>query len=56
MTALAITADITTDIDVTTLEIERAERELASLLDRSRRLHHAHIEHDPRSCLVCFGA
>ncbi|WP_460853603.1 hypothetical protein [Nocardioides montaniterrae] len=49
-------AAITPELDATTLEIERAERELASLLERSQRLHYAHMEHNPKTCLVCFSA
>lgn len=52
MTALATTPEP----DATAVEIERGEREFASLLERSQRLHWAHIEHNPKTCLVCFGA
>lgn len=37
-------------------EVEQSERQLAVLLQHSSRLHEAHIAHDARSCLVCFGA
>lgn len=53
MSALAVIAP---EPDATALEIERAERELANLLSRSRRLHASRIAHDSKSCLVCFGA
>jgi hypothetical protein len=36
------------------LEIAASERALDELLGRADRLHASHIQHDPRSCLVCF--
>lgn len=45
---------ISADLEETILEIAASERALDDLLDRADRLHASHIQHDPRSCLVCF--
>ncbi|MFD1249580.1 hypothetical protein ACFQ3F_17395 [Nocardioides ginsengisoli] len=37
------------------IEIAESERSLDDVLVRAQRLHEANIQHDPRSCLVCFG-
>jgi hypothetical protein len=44
------------ELKETILEVAESERALDELIDRSARLHRSHIEHDPHSCLVCFGA
>ncbi len=38
------------------VEIAASERALDDLLHRADRLHASNIQHDPRSCLVCFSA
>ncbi len=45
---------ISADLEQTILEIAASERALDDLLGRADRLHASHIQHDPRSCLVCF--
>jgi hypothetical protein len=37
------------------IEIAASERSLDDVLLRANRLHESNIQHDPRSCLVCFG-
>lgn len=37
------------------LEIAASERALDDVLTRASRLHESNIQHDPGSCLVCFG-
>lgn len=36
-------------------EIAASERALDDVLSRAGRLHESNIQHDPASCLVCFG-
>ena len=38
------------------IEIAASERSLDDVLLRAKRLHEANIQHDSRSCLVCFDA
>ena len=40
----------------TIVEIAASERALDDLLHRADRLHASGIQHDPRSCRVCFAA
>lgn len=40
----------------TILEVAASERALDDLIGHAHRLHRSNIQHDPRSCLVCFGA
>ena len=42
------------ELEETILEIAASERALDDLLLRASRLHESHLQHDPRSCLVCF--
>ncbi|MBM7515618.1 hypothetical protein [Nocardioides nitrophenolicus] len=42
------------DLEAAILEIAASERALDDLLLRASRLHESHLQHDPRSCLVCF--
>lgn len=44
------------ELERTIHEVAESERALDDLLAYSSRLHQSHIAHDPRSCLVCFGA
>ncbi|GAA3523153.1 hypothetical protein [Nocardioides daeguensis] len=37
------------------VEIAASERALDDLLARASRMHESHLQHDPRSCLVCFS-
>ncbi len=43
------------ELEETILEIAASERALDDLLLRASRLHESHLQHDPRSCLVCFS-
>lgn len=45
---------IAADLEEAIVEIAASERALDDLLGRADRLHASHIQHDPRSCLVCF--
>jgi len=36
-------------------EVTLSEIALTDLLNRCERLHHSNIQHEPASCLVCFG-
>ena len=38
------------------LEIAASERALDGVLTRASRLHESNIQHDPATCLVCFGS
>lgn len=40
----------------TILEVAASERALDDLIGHAHRLHRSNIQHDPQSCLVCFGA
>lgn len=42
------------ELEETILEIAASERALDDLLLRASRVHEAHLQHDPRACLVCF--
>ncbi|TWG96448.1 hypothetical protein L615_004200000240 [Nocardioides sp. J9] len=42
------------ELEQAILEIAASERALDDLLGRADRLHASNIQHDPRSCLVCF--
>jgi hypothetical protein len=44
------------DLEAAILEIAASERALDDLLSRADRLHDSNIQHDPASCLVCFGS
>lgn len=46
---------ISPDLEEVILEIAASERALDDLLTRADRLHASNIQHDPRSCLVCFS-
>ena len=55
MTALLDTAPVA-EFDVAPFdEVAVSELALADLLHRSERMHRSNIQHDPVSCLVCFG-
>jgi hypothetical protein len=43
------------ELEETILEIAASERALDDLLLRASRLHESHLQHDPRSCLLCFS-
>lgn len=43
------------ELESTIREIAASERALDDVLLRASRLHDSHIQHDPRSCLVCFS-
>jgi len=43
------------DLEEVILEIAASERALDDVLLRAARLHESHLDHDRRSCLVCFG-
>lgn len=43
------------ELEEVILEIAASERALDDVLLRASRLHESHLDHDPRSCLVCFG-
>lgn len=45
---------ISVELEETILEIAASERALDELLGRADRLHASHIQHEPRTCLVCF--
>lgn len=44
------------ELKATIIEVAESERALDDLLAHDARLHRARISHDPRSCLLCFGA
>lgn len=46
---------ISPELAATIVEIAASERALDDLLHRADRLHTSGIQHDPRSCLVCFS-
>lgn len=46
---------ISPELEEVILEIAASERALDDLLTRADRLHASNIQHDPRSCLVCFS-
>jgi len=46
---------LSTELEAAILEIAASERALDDLLLRASRLHESHLQHDPRSCLVCFS-
>lgn len=43
------------ELEEVILEIAASERALDDVLLRASRLHESHLDHNPRSCLVCFG-
>jgi hypothetical protein len=43
------------ELEQTILEIAVSERALDDLLLRASRLHESNLQHDPRSCLLCFS-
>ncbi|KRB72730.1 hypothetical protein ASE01_22030 [Nocardioides sp. Root190] len=47
---------LTPELEAAVLEIAASERALDDLLTRADRLHDSNIQHDPASCLVCFGS
>ncbi|WP_418062626.1 hypothetical protein [Pimelobacter simplex] len=47
--------NLSPELEEVILEIAASERALDDVLLRASRLHESHLDHDPRSCLVCFG-
>ncbi len=50
----AVGPRISPDLEQVILEIAASERALDDFLLRSSRLHDSNLQHDPKSCLVCF--
>lgn len=46
---------VSPELRETILEVAASERALDDLIGYANRLHRSNIQHDPQSCLVCFG-
>jgi hypothetical protein len=44
------------DLAAAIVDVAKSERALDDVIGYAQRLHRSNIQHDPHTCLVCFGA